>query len=266
MIPLWTTATRPVLCGWAFVSEGRPWVAHRVCPTPQLPAIGWRETRSVRRESFPSLLRMSIRPPSRIATPAESYPRYSSLRSPSSRISPHGLGPVYPTIPHMLRFLLTRPLLFSRGDLDPRLLEKFRHPADHPPLDHLLLRPGEGEGEGGDILRDRGPRADQGPLPDRHRGDELGVAADEDPVPDHGPVLGEPVVVAGDRPGADVRLPADRRVADVGEVVRLRALPEPALLHLHEIDDPDILADVGLRPQVREGTEHRSLPDAGIRE
>src|SRR3972149_5281494 len=161
MIPLWTTATRPVLCGWAFVSEGRPWVAHRVCPPPQLPAIGWRETRSVRRESFPSLLRMSIRPPSRIATPAASYPRHSSLRSPSSRISPPGLGPVSPPIPH--------------------------------------------------IPRERGPRADQGPLPDRHRGDELGVAADEDPVPDHGPVLGEPVVVAGDRPGAGVSLPAGPR-------------------------------------------------------
>ena len=34
------------------------------------------------------------------AIPAESYPRYSSLRKPSRRISPHCFGPVYPTIPH----------------------------------------------------------------------------------------------------------------------------------------------------------------------
>ena len=37
MMPLWTTATGPVLCGWAFTSEGRPCVAQRVCPTPTEP-------------------------------------------------------------------------------------------------------------------------------------------------------------------------------------------------------------------------------------
>ena len=35
------------------------------------------------------------------ATPAESYPRYSSLRSPETTISKACFAPTYPTIPHM---------------------------------------------------------------------------------------------------------------------------------------------------------------------
>ena len=42
MIPLWTRAMRPVQStwGWALVTEGRPWVAHRVCPMPVTPSVG----------------------------------------------------------------------------------------------------------------------------------------------------------------------------------------------------------------------------------
>ena len=42
MMPLCTTATRPVqsVCGWAFSSLGRPWVAHLVCPMPTVPSGG----------------------------------------------------------------------------------------------------------------------------------------------------------------------------------------------------------------------------------
>ena len=43
MIPLWTPTTFPSseVCGWAFVSEGSPWVAQRVWPIPQVPARAW---------------------------------------------------------------------------------------------------------------------------------------------------------------------------------------------------------------------------------
>ena len=39
MIPLWMTKKRPLqsLWGWALAWEGRPWVAHRVCPMPTRP-------------------------------------------------------------------------------------------------------------------------------------------------------------------------------------------------------------------------------------
>ena len=37
MMPLCTTTTSPALCGWALVSDGRPWVAQRVWPMPTVP-------------------------------------------------------------------------------------------------------------------------------------------------------------------------------------------------------------------------------------
>ena len=37
MMPLCTTATLSVACGWALFSVGLPWVAQRVCPMPVWP-------------------------------------------------------------------------------------------------------------------------------------------------------------------------------------------------------------------------------------
>ena len=37
MMPLWTSASRSVACGWALVSVGLPWVAQRVWPMPERP-------------------------------------------------------------------------------------------------------------------------------------------------------------------------------------------------------------------------------------
>ncbi len=100
MMPLCTTATPPWRWGWAFSSDGRPWVAQRVCPMPVLPASGDSRSRSTRFWSFP-LLRWISSPFGPItATPAESYPRYSSRRRPPTTMSTHGRGPTYPTIPH----------------------------------------------------------------------------------------------------------------------------------------------------------------------
>ncbi len=36
MMPLWTRATRPALCGWALGVVGAPWVAQRVWPMPMV--------------------------------------------------------------------------------------------------------------------------------------------------------------------------------------------------------------------------------------
>ncbi len=90
MIPLWTTATRPALsrCGWALVSVGPPWVAHRVWPIPALPAGSGRSTSTFSRlRSFPAFLAAASPPSARIATPAESYPRYSSRLRPATTTS-----------------------------------------------------------------------------------------------------------------------------------------------------------------------------------
>src|SRR5438093_8814169 len=41
-MPLWTTTSVPLqsVWGWALSSDGRPWVAHRVCPIPMAPVSG----------------------------------------------------------------------------------------------------------------------------------------------------------------------------------------------------------------------------------
>ena len=54
MIPLWTTAMRPLQsrCGWAFWSFTSPWVAQRVWPMPQLPASS-SGTRGIRSRILP---------------------------------------------------------------------------------------------------------------------------------------------------------------------------------------------------------------------
>src|ERR1700738_409797 len=59
MIPLCTTAKRPVqsMCGCAFASEGRPWVAQRVWPRPVVPcSASPLRRRAAKLASFPSAL------------------------------------------------------------------------------------------------------------------------------------------------------------------------------------------------------------------
>jgi hypothetical protein len=43
MMPLWTTATRSVACGWALLTVGLPWVAQRVWPMPVVPFSGFQQ-------------------------------------------------------------------------------------------------------------------------------------------------------------------------------------------------------------------------------
>ena len=59
-------------------------------------------------------------------------------------------------------------------------------------------------------------------------------------VADRGAVLVGAVVVGGDAAGADVDARADRRVAQVGQVIRLRAVGQPAVLDLDEVADVDL--------------------------
>ena len=74
MMPLWTTAKRPEQSVWgcALRSLGRPWVAQRVCPMPQVPSICSDATMASRPDTFPTL-RLTTRPASVCtAMPAES--------------------------------------------------------------------------------------------------------------------------------------------------------------------------------------------------
>jgi hypothetical protein len=108
MMPLCTTAARPSyeVCGWALVSFGTPWVAHRVCPTPTpSTGIGDASSAPARLAIFPARLTTAIRLPESpdvtTATPAESYPRYSRRFRPAMITSAARPDPTYPTMPHM---------------------------------------------------------------------------------------------------------------------------------------------------------------------
>src|SRR5215468_2431464 len=106
MIPLWTTATGPTICGCALMSFGSPCVAHLVCPMPGPPL-----NRAGRLDPSPATRVLALctrRPPERFTTasPAESYPRYSSWASPSSRMGTQSRLPTCATIPHTSRSLL----------------------------------------------------------------------------------------------------------------------------------------------------------------
>src|SRR5258708_35889870 len=104
-----------------------------------------------------------------------------------------------------------------------------------PGRDRHLLRAREGELPGRRVLVDRRARADVRAPRDAHGRDQGRIRADEALVLDHRAVLGDAVVVAGDGSGADIHARADLRIADIGEVVRLRARADAARLHPHAI-------------------------------
>ena len=129
MIPLCTPTTSdstgpdaeplqiPLTWGCAFTWLGSPCVAQRVWPIPQQPGSAWPlSVFSARLRSLPVDFTTSARSlPLRTASPAESYPRYSSLERPSRRTGAASLLPVYPTIPHISCLLFYRYLVSSGG-------------------------------------------------------------------------------------------------------------------------------------------------------
>src|SRR6185503_7052329 len=185
-------------CGCAFSSLGRPWVAQRVWPIPKAPFSGSACRFSSRLRSLPTERRRVSEPFCTTAMPAESYPRYSSLRSPSTITGTASRDPTYPTIPHMwlvprrrrngsVRVAATRPLGRAGsgrggGGLGVRVPPLLARPARVGPagLD-LLPRAAQGERARGHVLGDRAARGHVGALTHGHRGHQRGVAADEGP-------------------------------------------------------------------------------------
>src|SRR5262245_20574715 len=124
-----------------------------------------------------------------------------------------------------------------------------------------LRRARQRERSGGHVARHRRPRADHRPLPDAHGRDQLTVRTDERPVLDHRLELLVAVVVARDGAGADVHLLADRRVAEVAEVVGLAALPDDRLLGLDEVAEVHLGTQLRPRTHVRERSDDRARTD-----
>ena len=117
---------------------------------------------------------------------------------------------------------------------------------------------------GGHVARHGSAGADVGIVADGDRRHELCVAADLHPAADDRAMLRKAVVVAGNRPGADVGRVADLAVAEVREVVRLRAASDARFLRLDEVADVDLGRELGAGPEVREGTDHRIVADAAL--
>ena len=111
-MPLCTATMFPssLLCGCALFSDGSPCVAHLVCPIPHEPITALPSfVFSARILSLPFAFTISTGfSPSRTAIPAESYPRYSNLDSPSNKIGAACSLPVNPTIPHIIIYSLFR--------------------------------------------------------------------------------------------------------------------------------------------------------------
>src|SRR5438105_8569762 len=154
-------------------------------------------------DSFPALRRRSTQPSRTTATPAESYPRYSSRRKPSMRTGTTSLGPMYPIIPHIPCTSLDSLFLI------PTLLFVL-----YPAVDVPLFAGAHRQRARGNIFADRGAASHVGAFPNRDRRDELCVAAHEGIVFDHSPIFFHGAVVAGDRPCADVHVAGDGRVAE----------------------------------------------------
>src|SRR6267378_508336 len=156
------------------------------------------------------------------------------------------IAPTIPHIPFAFRsFLLHRPL---------------------PARNRHLLHAGEGQLPCRGVLGERGSGAECRAPAHAHRRDELGVRAYENVVLDDGAVLVRSIVVAYDRAGADVDVPAHLAVADIGEVIGLGACAYATRLDLHEVADVHSLgeAGAGAGSDARVGADTAVRADVGV--
>src|SRR3954468_6719203 len=127
-----------------------------------------------------------------------------------------------------------------------------------------LPRAGHGELVRRRVLADRRARADVGAARNAHRGDQRGVRADEAVVLDDGAALGGTVVVAGNGARADVHLGSDVGIADIAEMVRLRAFAWAPPLAPKELAEVALVAEAVARPQPPVGPQAAGPADFGV--
>src|SRR6185369_1684083 len=163
---------------------------------------------------------------------------------PSIRIGTTLSRATAPTMPHMMLFLrfLPRALVARLGCL------------------RLLV---EREDAGLDVAPHGRAGAYRRAAANRDRGHQLRIGPDVDVVLDHRPMLVRAVVVAGDRARTDVDVAPDRRVAHVGQVVRLAALADGARLHLDEVADVNLVRQTRAWPDARVRADPATRPDVG---
>ena len=108
-------------------------------------------------------------------------------------------------------------------------------------------------------MGDHRARADIGPFPHLHRCNQRRIRPDERSLADLGAVLGNPVIVAGDRAGTDVGSRTNRGVADIAEMIGLGAGLDHRFLDLHEVADVHVRFEPRPGAQPGIGTNRRAL-------
>src|SRR2546425_5995579 len=114
------------------------------------------------------------------------------------------------------------------------------------------------------VLGDGRARADIGAARDAHWSDQRRIGADEAIIFDHGAVLGNTVVIAGDGASAHIDACAELRIADVAKVIGLRLRAQPTGLDLDEVADMHVLGEAGSRAQPGVGSYPAALADLGF--
>ena len=127
-----------------------------------------------------------------------------------------------------------------------------------------LGRTTDGQRIGRYILRYRGAGRNQRAASHRDRGNQQGVAADEDVILDHRLLFANPVVIARDGSGADIDPSTDSRIAEIAQMVRLRTFTQLRLLHLHKVAHLGVLPHHGSGTEVCEGTDDRAFFKLGF--
>ena len=138
-----------------------------------------------------------------------------------------------------------------------------RPPAQHPAGDDRLPPAGNAQLAGTDVIGDGRPGRDVRAVTDPDRRDERAVGADEGVLADLGAMLGHPVVIGGDHPGADVAARADARVADIGKVRHLGSGAHDGVLDLDERSDLGAVGQHRARPEEGERADRGARADPG---
>src|ERR1700730_16285971 len=124
-----------------------------------------------------------------------------------------------------------------------------------------LARAGQRQRIRRDVLRNHGPRSDIGAVTDLDRRHQGAIRADERMRANLRAILGEAVVIAGNRSRADIRPGADARISNVAQMVNLGARADLRGLHLDEIADVHVLREAAAGAQPGEGADRRILAD-----
>ena len=110
----------------------------------------------------------------------------------------------------------------------------------------------EAEGIRRNVLRNRGTGSNVSAVADFYRCDENGIASDENAIADDRGKFIHAVVIAGNRPGANVRVRTQFGVADVTQVRDFAALADDGFFRFDEISDARAFFQMGPRTNARE--------------